>query len=145
MKLGFLLWMASILPQPASDQICLAATVYLEARSETPRGQMAVAEVALRRRETGRWGDDVCSVVEARDQFALSRTSRNYNLKSPKAWTKAWTVAGRALDMWSLPPSERTFVVPNADHFVAADSISPNWIKGPPLTTIGAHNFYRIN
>lgn len=145
MKLAFLLWMASVLPQPASDHICLAATVYLEARSESPRGQMAVAEVALRRRETGRWGSDVCSVVEARDQFALSRTSRNFVFKSPKAWQKAWAISGRAIDMWSLPPDQRQFVVPNADHFVAADSTSPAWIKGPPLATIGAHNFYRIN
>ena len=145
MKLAFLLWMASVLPQPASDQICLATTVYLEARSESPRGQMAVAEVALRRRESGRWGDDVCSVVNAPGQFALSRTSKNFVFDAPQAWQEAWTIAGRALDMWSLPREQRRFVVPNADHFVAADSVSPAWIKGPPLATIGAHNFYRIN
>jgi spore germination cell wall hydrolase CwlJ-like protein len=145
MKLAFLLWMASVLPQQAADHVCLAATVYLEARSESPRGQMAVAEVALRRRESGRWGDDVCAVVTAPGQFALSHTSKNYNFASPQAWQKAWTIAGRAIDMWSLPIDQRKFVVPNADHFVAADSASPAWIKGPPLATIGAHSFYRIN
>jgi spore germination cell wall hydrolase CwlJ-like protein len=145
MKLAFLLWMASILPQHASDQMCLAATVYLEARSETPRGQMAVAEVALRRRETGRWGNDVCGVVNAPGQFAVSHTSKNFEFDSPQAWSEAWTIAGRALDMWSLPLAKRTFVVPTADHFVLADSASPAWIKGPPVATIGAHNFYRIN
>ena len=96
MKLAFLLWMASVLPQPAADQICLASTVYLEARSESPRGQMAVAEVAMRRRESGRWGDDVCSVVEAPGQFALSRTSKNYMFDTPQAWQEAWAIAGRA-------------------------------------------------
>lgn len=145
MKLAFLLWMASVLPQPTADQICLASTVYLEARSETPRGQMAVAEVALRRRESGRWGTDVCSVVNAPGQFALSRTSKSFELDSPQAWSEAWTIAGRAIDMWSLPLAERKFVVPHADHFVAIDSASPAWIKGPPLATIGAHSFYRIN
>jgi spore germination cell wall hydrolase CwlJ-like protein len=145
MKLAFLLWMASVLPQHAADQICLASTVYLEARSESPRGQMAVAEVALRRREGGRWGEDVCSVVEAPGQFALSRTSKNYTFDTPQAWEEAWAVAGRALDMWALPRNQRKFVVPYADHFVASDSVSPAWIKGPPLATIGAHNFYRIN
>ena len=54
MKISFLLWLASILPQPAADQVCLASTVYLEARSESQIGQMAVAEVAMRRRESGR-------------------------------------------------------------------------------------------
>ena len=145
MKLAFLLWMASVLPQPQADQICLASTVYLEARSESPRGQMAVAEVALRRRESGRWGSDVCSVVEAPGQFALSRTSKNYLFDTPQAWQEAWAIAGRAIEMWSLPAAQRTFVVPKADHFVAADSASPAWIKGPPLATIGAHSFYRIN
>jgi spore germination cell wall hydrolase CwlJ-like protein len=145
MKLAFLLWMASILPQPASDQICLASTIYLEARSESARGQMAVAEVALRRRESGRWGHSVCDVVNAPGQFALSHTSRNFVFDTPRAWEKAWTIAGRALDMWSLPREQRKFVVPHADHFVAADLASPAWIKGPPLATIGAHSFYRIN
>ena len=145
MKLAFLLWMASVMPQPASDQICLAATVYLEARSEPARGQMAVAEVALRRRESGRWGSDVCAVVNAPGQFALSHTSKNFVFDTPDAWQEAWKIAGRALDIWSLPSNQRKFVVPHADHFVVADSASPAWIKGPPLATIGAHNFYRIN
>jgi spore germination cell wall hydrolase CwlJ-like protein len=138
--------MASVLPQPASDQICLASTVYLEARSESPRGQMAVAEVALRRREGGRWGTNVCAVVNAPGQFALSSTNKNFVFDTPQAWQEAWAIAGRALDMWSLPLAQRKFVVPHADHFVLADSASPPaWIKGPPLATIGAHNFYRTN
>ncbi|HEY0178414.1 MAG TPA: cell wall hydrolase [Dokdonella sp.] len=145
MKLAFLLWLASVVPQPAADQLCLATTVYLEARSESPVGQMAVAEVALRRRESGRWGDSVCDVVRARGQFATTTTNANYVIANPAAWRTAWAVAERALAIWALPRDQRRFVVPNADHFVAADSASPDWIKGPPLATIGAHNFYRIN
>jgi spore germination cell wall hydrolase CwlJ-like protein len=145
MKLSFLLWLASLMPQPAADQVCLATTVYLEARSESTVGQMAVAEVALRRRESGRWGSSVCDVVEAPGQFATATTSPNYILRNPVAWNKAWHVAAGALKVWSLPEDRRKFVVPDADHFVLADSVSPNWIKGPPLATIGAHQFYRIN
>jgi spore germination cell wall hydrolase CwlJ-like protein len=44
--------------------------VYLEARDQSARGQQAVAEVALRRRDSGLWGDNLCSVVTARKQFA---------------------------------------------------------------------------
>jgi len=145
MKISFLLWLASILPQPAADQVCLATTVYLEARSESQIGQMAVAEVAMRRRESGRWGSTVCDVVRARGQFALTTMKDSYSLQNPAAWNKAWIVAGRVIDMWALPRDRRRLVVPNADHFVLADSVSPGWIKGPPLTTIGAHNFYRVN
>jgi spore germination cell wall hydrolase CwlJ-like protein len=145
MKLSFLLWLASALPQPASDQLCLATTVYLEARSEPKVGQMAVAEVAMRRRESGRWGRTVCEVVESPGQFATTKANENFVFDNPDAWRKAWMIAGRAIDMWSRPLPQRKFVVPNADHFIVADSASPTWIKGPPLVTIGAHNFYRIN
>ncbi|MBA8888843.1 spore germination cell wall hydrolase CwlJ-like protein [Dokdonella fugitiva] len=145
MKLSFLLWLASIMPQPAADQVCLATTVYLEARSESKVGQMAVAEVAMRRRESGRWGKTVCDVVRAPGQFATTTTRDSRIMDDPEAWNTAWQIAGRSLAIWSLPRDRRKFVVPEADHFVLADSVSPGWIKGPPLATIGAHNFYRIN
>lgn len=145
MKLAFLLWLASALPQPASDNLCLATTVYLEARSESTTGQMAVAEVAMRRRETGHWGSTVCDVVRSPGQFATATTNENFVLDNPAAWQKALKIATRAITIWSLPRDQRHFVVPNADHFVLAESASPAWIKGPPLATIGAHNFYRIN
>ena len=60
MKLAWILWLAQILPQPAADSLCLSTTLYLEARDQSERGQRAVAEVALRRRDSGLWGDDVC-------------------------------------------------------------------------------------
>jgi spore germination cell wall hydrolase CwlJ-like protein len=145
MKLAWLLWLASFLPNHAADRTCLAAMVYLEARSESQLGQKAVAEVAMRRREDGRWGKDVCSVVNAKGQFALSTTNKNYMLRNPEAWKKAWAVADHALQMWALPKHERQFVVPDASHFVAEEFASPNWRKGQPLAVIGAHSFYRVN
>ena len=71
MKLAWILWLSSnVLPQPAADSLCLSTTVYLEARDQSVRGQQAVAEVALRRRDSGLWGRNVCEVVTARKQFA---------------------------------------------------------------------------
>lgn len=145
MKLAWLLWLASIMPTHAADRTCLAAMVYLEARSESQLGQAAVAEVAMRRRESGRWGTDVCGVVNAKSQFALSTTNQNYMLRNPDAWKKAWLVADQALHMWDRPSSERQFVVPEASHFVAEEFASPSWRKGQPLAVIGAHSFYRSN
>jgi hypothetical protein len=60
MKLSMLLWLTSLMPQPVADQACLATTVYLEARSEPTIGQLAVAEVALRRLDRGHYGNTVC-------------------------------------------------------------------------------------
>jgi spore germination cell wall hydrolase CwlJ-like protein len=145
MKLAWLLWLASILPAHEADRTCLAGMVYLEARSETQLGQAAVAEVAMRRRDDGRWGDNVCDVVNAHLQFAISTTNKNYMLRDTVAWEKAWTVADHALQMWDLPVEKRKFVVPDADHFVAEEHASPLWMKGQPLAVIGAHSFYRVN
>ena len=75
MKLAWILWLASVLPPQTADSLCLSTTVYLEARDQSVRGQQAVAEVALRRRDSGLWGDTVCDVVTARKQFAPTLVS----------------------------------------------------------------------
>lgn len=140
MKLEWLLWLASWLPQPLADHTCLATTVYLEARSEPTLGQAAVAEVAMRRLQTGRWGDSVCAVVNAKAQFAPSIVSKSYMIKNPKAWQKAWSIAGDALRNWSLPEHERKHVVPDADHFYAQNLVTPAW-GGRTVAVIGGHSF----
>ncbi len=145
MKLAWLLWMTSLFPQHAADQTCLATTIYLEARSEPVRGQLAVAEVALRRREQGRWGNTLCGVLTAPGQFALSTVGGGFVLDSGAAWLRAWTIAGLSMTMWHLPESLRLAVVPRADHFYAHGSAAPNWAQGQPLAVIGDHQFYSVN
>ncbi len=145
MKLAWILWLASTFHNPTGDRACLAATVYLEARGESTIGQMAVAEVALRRREGGQWGNSLCAVLRARGQFALSTTSKNYIFSDARAWQEAWLLAGFTMDIWKMPPSWRVAVVPEADHFFASDTSRPDWAKGPPLAVIGDHSFYRTD
>src|SRR5262249_47304090 len=116
-----------------------------EARSESLLGQAAVAEVALRRRESGQWGNTLCSVLTARGQFALSTTTTNYIVDEGTAWQSAWVVAGVAMRVWSLPPQMRVSLVPKADHFLAASAALPAWAKGAPLAIIGDHKFYSAN
>lgn len=145
MKLEWLMWLASLLPQPLADHTCLATTVYLEARSEPVLGQMAVAEVAMRRLQARRWGDTVCAVVNAKGQFAQSIVSKNYVIRNPKAWQRAWTVAGDALRNWALPVEQRKLVVPDADHFFAQNVANPTWRDEHLVAVIGGHSFIRVN
>lgn len=144
MTLALLLWMASVVPQPMASQTCLATTIYLEARSQPTIGQFAVAEVALRRREEGRWGPTVCDVVTAPHQFATATTPKSYQFQDMKAWTKAWKIAGESLAIWKLPKDKRTLVVPNADHF-ATLTVATKWTATGALRTIGDHAFYAVN
>jgi spore germination cell wall hydrolase CwlJ-like protein len=146
MKLAWILWLANVMPQPVADPICLTTTIYLEARNQSILGQRAVAEVALRRVEDGRWGDSVCAVVTAPRQFAPTLVSGEFTLKSRKAWDRAAAIAFDALRDWDKPLNTRRQVVPGASHFLVNDIVKrPNWAQGTPVALIGDHAFYSVN
>lgn len=144
MKLAWILWLAQILPQPAADSLCLSTTLYLEARDQSVRGQRAVAEVALRRRDSGLWGNDVCSVVTARKQFAPSIVPPGTRLRNGEAWAQAVTIALESERNWALPPGERREIVPGASHFMAHAIASPTWRNAYQVATIGDHTFLKV-
>src|SRR5690606_39219052 len=139
MKLATLLWLSQLLPQPYADQACLATTVYLEARNQSELGQRAVAEVALRRLETGRWGDSLCEVVTAPAQFAPTLIHHGFRFRNLRAWARSVRVAMQATSDWSQPLEQRRQVVPGADHFVALAKARPSWSQRTPVATTGDH------
>ena len=144
MKLAWILWLSQLMPQPAADSLCLSTTVYLEARDQSLRGQEAVAEVALRRLDSGLWGDSMCDVVTARKQFAPTIVSPNTQLANMKAWDRSVDVALRAERNWALPVGQRREIVPGASHFAAHAIASPSWNSAFQVATIGDHTFYRV-
>ena len=145
MKLSFILWLAHVLPQPAADPLCLATTVYLEARDQSQLGQRAVAEVALRRKDSGQWGHSVCQVVTAPKQFAPTIVSPRTEINSMASWQQAVQVAFQAQKDWQQPVGQRREVVPGASHFAALGIAQPRWRNYPTVATIGDHTFYRVD
>lgn len=144
MKLAWILWLASIMPPPAADSLCLSTTLYLEARDQSVLGQHAVAEVALRRADSGLWGDSVCDVVTARKQFAPTIVSPRTRLTNTEAWSQSVTIALESQRNWALPVDERREVVPGASHFLAHAIASPSWRNAYQVATIGDHTFLRV-
>ena len=145
MKLAWILWLSSnVLPQPAADSLCLSTTVYLEARDQTVRGQQAVAEVALRRRDSGLWGGNLCSVVTARKQFAPTIVSPYTRLSNARAWEQAVSVSLASERNWALPVGQRREIVPGASHFMAHAIASPAWGNAHQVATIGDHTFLKV-
>lgn len=144
MKLDWILWLASVMPPQAADSLCLSTTVYLEARDQTPRGQQAVAEVALRRQESGLWGESMCEVVTARHQFAPSIVSPQTRLRNSEAWSEAVTIALESQRNWALPAEQRREIVPGASHFMAHAIAAPSWRNAYHVATIGDHTFLRV-
>ncbi len=144
MKLATLLMIANWLPQPIADQTCLAATLYLEARDQPVLGQVAIAEVALRRRAASEFAPNLCGVLTEPKQFALSIVSPRYQLRNLGAWNRAWRIAGTTMARWA-DSGERFSVVPAADHFYAYQRVTPAWAAhGRRVALIGDHAFYRL-
>lgn len=144
MKLAWILWMTSVLPPQAADSLCLSTTVYLEARDQSVRGQQAVAEVALRRRDSGLWGDSLCDVVTARSQFAPTLVPSSTYIGFSPTWERAIDVAFDAERNWALPMGERREIVPGASHFLAHAIARPTWRNADPVATIGDHTFLKV-
>ena len=144
MKLAWILWLASVLPPQAADSLCLSTTLYLEARDQSVRGQQAVAEVALRREDSGLWGDSMCEVVTARKQFAPTLVPPGTRLSNTEAWSQAVTIAIESQRNWNLPPGERKEIVPGASHFMAHAIASPSWRNAYQVATIGDHTFLKV-
>lgn len=142
MKLALILWLAHALPQPVADPMCLATTVYLEARGQPEIGQRAIAEVVLRRRESGRWGDSVCAVATAPGQFAMATLSPNQRLIEPAAGLTAARIALTMTWNWSRPRDQRHLIVPGAISF-APDTVADHAASGRVVRRIGDHVFYR--
>lgn len=145
MKLAWILWLSSLSPTPLADSMCLATTIYLEARDQSVDGQLAIAEVALRRRDSGRYGNQLCEVLLQPKQFALTLVSPDKQITEWSAYWHSWTVTLTALRNWELPEPKRRLIVPGADHFLAYERVSANWSAGEPLHVIGDHGFYRVN
>ncbi|HEY2346216.1 MAG TPA: cell wall hydrolase [Xanthomonadaceae bacterium] len=141
MKLALILWLAHSLPQPVADPMCLATTVYLEARDQSELGQRAIAEVALRRRDSGLWGDSICSVVTAPGQFAMATLSPNQRLVEPIAGVTALRIAIASVRDWSQPAGKRREIVPGANSF-ALRSVESVSAHARVVKTIGDHTFY---
>ena len=124
--------------------MCLALNVYHEARSEPLQGQAAVAHVVLNRVASGRWPDDVCSVVQQgyekgrfKCQFTWYCDGKPDEPTEILAWAKSVLVANQVL----------TGVVPDvtngATHYHAR-YVNPYWSASLYKTvTYGSHLFYK--
>ena len=54
--------------------LCLAATIYFEARNQPEAGQRAVAEVVINRVQHPRFPDSICEVVQQPSAFSFLQT-----------------------------------------------------------------------
>lgn len=138
-----------------SEVAALALTIWGEARNETPNGQIAVGQVVLHRRASGRWGATVNSVVGARLQFScwwpqggqanyvavLDLATRVARGEAPKGLGPCLWVAGGLLD--GLITRD---LVKGATHYMTRAlwlTKPPKWAQGiVPVATVDSHVFF---
>jgi spore germination cell wall hydrolase CwlJ-like protein len=117
-------WMRNPLPASVfsrAEQKCLANAIYFEARSESVRGQAAVAQVVLNRVRNPTYPASICGVVYQNDhwlnrcQFSFACDGRKKRVTEPRSST----------------------------HYYAS-YVSPGWARSmKKMTKIGLHIFYR--
>ncbi len=126
------------------EQICLAKAIYFEARSESLRGQLAVAQVVLNRVKDPRFPNTICGVVyqgaERRNacQFSFACDGRSDMPTHRRAWAQARRLAARVMN-GQVGLKELKGVA-----FYHADYVRPKWAWFKRrVTRIGRHIFYR--
>ncbi|MGE0279572.1 MAG: cell wall hydrolase [Rhizobiaceae bacterium] len=66
----------------ARERECLARAMFFESNRSSQDGLVAVGSVVMNRRDSGKWGGDICSVVGAKRQFAPGVLSRQMNSRA---------------------------------------------------------------
>ncbi|RWC61101.1 cell wall hydrolase [Mesorhizobium sp.] len=136
-------------PLPASvfskkEQACLANGIYFEARSESVRGQAAVAQVILNRVRNPTYPNSICGVVYQNDswfnrcQFSFACDGRRKRIDSPVAYKTAQDIAMAVTAGKIFIPE-----VGSSTHYYA-QYVHPGWARTmQKMTKIGLHIFYR--
>jgi len=133
---------ASVFSKP--EQKCLANGIYFEARSESVRGQAAVAQVILNRVRNPAYPNSICGVVYQNDswfnrcQFSFACDGRKKRIESPAAYKTAQDIAMAVTAGKIFIPE-----VGSSTHYYA-QYVHPGWARTmQKMTKIGLHIFYR--
>ena len=128
----------------AKAQKCLTSAVYFEARGESVRGQIAVAQVIINRTFSPFYPHDVCGVVyqnaDRRNacQFSFACDGIPDVVTEPDAWARAQRIARDMIDGKLWMPE-----VGKATHYHAY-WVHPDWINEmKKIYKLGVHAFYR--
>jgi spore germination cell wall hydrolase CwlJ-like protein len=110
---------------------CLSEAVYREARGESYRGRLAVAQTVLNRVKSPRFPNTVCGVVFQKFQFSWTQ-----------GWDRAWRADHHSTQIARVAlmgtHSMRDFQALNFHN----KTVKPRWHR-QYLTTIDNHVFYK--
>ena len=120
------------------ERECLTKNIFHEAGVEPFEGKIAVAQVTFNRLNSGRWGNDICSVVYAKKQFSWTLSQKKVN-ENPKG--KLWrdSVAAKNAFLSGL----RVKNLEKSKHYHTDYIKKPYWSKEKSVAArVGQHIFY---
>jgi spore germination cell wall hydrolase CwlJ-like protein len=138
-------------PLPASvhspgEIKCLATAIYFEARGESEKGQLAVAQVVLNRLKNPAYPKTICGVVYQNRwirngcQFSFACDGRSQRITEPGPWKTAQDLATKVVN-----DENGTFLadIGTATHYHAV-YVRPFWARWmKKADKIGNHIFYK--
>ncbi len=129
----------------SKEMWCLETAIYFEARGESYRGQVGVAQVVMNRVKHHLYPNTICGVVFQNEnqrnacQFSFACDGIPETVTEKDAWAQAEEIAKKVVD-GELYLTE----VANATHYHAS-YVHPDWApRLKRLTKIGEHIFYRF-
>lgn len=132
--------------EPLEEIMCLTEAVYFEARGEALQGLYGVALVIKNRKESVKWPDTYCGVVQQPYQFSYRNAGQpathvlNYDV--PDA-DKLWWSVQVALDVSGNYIGDFTG---GATHYVNPEELKeiPKWLaRMEESVYIGKHTYYK--
>lgn len=122
---------------------CLAEALYFEARGESLKGQIAVAEVILNRVESKRFPNTVCGVIRQGTgrkyacQFTYTCDGHPEHIREPGSFKRVGKVARMMLD--GAPRK-----LSGGATFYHTTAVNPRWARKFQRTArLGVHLFYK--
>lgn len=120
------------------ERECLTKNIFHEAGVEPFEGKIAVAQVTFNRLNSGRWGNDICSVVYAKKQFSWTLSQKKVN-ENPKG--KLWRDSVAAKD--AFLSGLRVKNLEKSKHYHTDYIKKPYWSKEKSVAArVGQHIFY---
>ena len=119
------------------DIKCLANNIFFEAGTDSMMSKMAVAQVTINRVKVGYWGDNICDVVHAKDQFSWTK-KRNLILDTDSKNYKDSMQAAKSLLNSKLKVRALKHAL-----FYHADYVNPEWVdRNEKVGQFGKHIYY---
>lgn len=142
--------------EEARELDCLARNIYWEARSESERGQKAVAWVTLNRTEKPHYPTTVCGVVSQARTDSQGRPLRNQcqfswfcdglsdEPRDEGAWVRAQQIAWEVMGKFTRGERERDPTRGAVFYHAVWMESPPAWAETKrPTVQLGSHQFYK--